>query len=35
MPNDGERNLAGRIPAHELCILDLVPASIPFGFIKK
>ena len=35
MPNDGERNLAGRIPAHELCILDLVPASIPFGFLKK
>jgi len=35
MPNDGERNLVGRIPANELCILDLVPENIPFGFIKK
>ena len=35
MPNDGERNLVGRIPENELIILDLVKENMPFGFIKK
>ncbi len=35
MPNDGERNFAGRLPQEELIILDLVPENMPFSFIKK
>ncbi|MDE6475771.1 MAG: DUF871 family protein [Erysipelotrichaceae bacterium] len=35
MPNDGERNLVGRIPEEELILLDLLKPEFPFGFIKK
>ncbi len=35
MPNDGERNLVGRIPEQELIVLDLLKPEFPFGFIKK
>ncbi len=35
MPNDGERNLVGRIPEEEFMILDLLKPEFPFGFIKK
>lgn len=34
MPNDGQRNLLGRIPEQEMMILDLIRPEVLFGFIK-
>ena len=34
MPNDGTRNLLGRIPAEELFLLDYILPEHPFAFIK-
>jgi hypothetical protein len=36
IPNDGERNLIGHIPAEEMIILDLLEKNpdFMFGFIK-
>ena len=35
MPNDGTRNLVGRIPAEELFLLDYIKSEHPFAFIKE
>lgn len=34
MPNDGTRNLVGRVPASELFLLDYIHAEHPFGFVR-
>ncbi len=34
MPNDGERNLVGKIPTQELMLLDLIKPEYAFDFIK-
>lgn len=34
VPNDGTRNLVGRIPAEELFLLDYIAPEHPFGFIR-
>ena len=35
MPNDGTRNLVGRIPAEELFLLDYIRPEHPFGFVRE
>ena len=35
MPNDGTRNLVGRIPAGELFLLDYIRPEHPFGFVRE
>lgn len=35
MPNDGERNLVGRIRKQELILLDLLKPEYYFGFVKN
>jgi len=35
IPNDGERNLCGRVPENELALMDLIRPGFHFGFIKK
>ncbi len=35
MPNDGRRNVVGRIPDNELMLLDYIQPWIPFAFMKK
>lgn len=34
MPNDGTRNLVGRIPAEELFLLDYIGSEHPFAFVR-
>ncbi len=35
MPNDGTRNLVGRVPAEELFLIDYVRPENPFGFVTE
>ena len=35
MPNDGTRNLVGRVPEDELFLLDYVRPEHPFAFVKE
>ena len=35
MPNDGTRNLVGRIPAEELFLLDYIRPEHPVGFVRE
>ena len=35
MPNDGTRNLVGRIPAEELFLLGYIRPEHPFGFVRE
>lgn len=35
MPNDGTRNLVGRIPLDELFLLDYIEPEHPFAFIRE
>ena len=35
MPNDGRRNVVGRIPDNESMLLDYIQPWIPFAFMKK
>ena len=35
MPNDGRKNVIGRIPKHEMMLLDYIEPWRPFAFVKK